>query len=81
MIKDKIELTNVVQIMLGRRILPSQDRAIPMWAYKPEDPATVLRFYGTTHEKLWKVLFKPQKEWPAVEEDIGLDAANPPKEV
>lgn len=38
-----------------------------MWAYKPEDPITIQRFYGTTHEKLWK-------------EDIELDAANPYKE-
>ena len=52
-----------------------------MWSYKLEDPAIVLRFYGTTHDKLWKVLFKPQKVWPAKEEDIGLDAAHPPKEV
>ena len=81
MIEKGVELVIVIQIMLGRRILPFQDRASPMWAYKPEDPATVIRFYGTTHEKLWKVLFKPQKEWPAVEEDIGLDAANPPRDV
>lgn len=52
-----------------------------MWAYKSEDPITVLHFHVTTHDKLWKVLFKPQKEWPAKEEDIGLDAAHPPKNV
>ena len=53
----------------------------PMWSYKPEDPATVLDFYHTSHAKLWKVLFKPQKGWPAKEEDIGLDATNPPREI
>ena len=52
-----------------------------MWSYRPEDPATVLHFYGTTHDKLWKVLFKPQKEWPTEKEDIGLDAAHAPKQV
>jgi hypothetical protein len=81
MIEQGAELPNVIQIMLRRRILPFQDRASPMWAYKPEDPATVLSFFRTTHAQLWKVLFKPQKEWPAEEEDIGLDAANPPREV
>jgi hypothetical protein len=81
MIRVGATLTNVVQVMLRRRLLPCQQRAAPMWSWKPEDPATVLRFYGTTHEKLWKVLFKPEKEWPPKEEDIGLDAAHPPKEV
>lgn len=81
MIKAGGKLTNVVQVMLNRRLLPCQLRASPMWAYKPEDPITVQYFYGTTHENLWKVLFKPHMEWPAKAEDIGLDAANPPKEV
>ena len=49
-----------------------------MWSYKPEDPATMLCFYGTTNEKLWKVLFQPQKDWTDKEEDIGLDTAHPP---
>jgi hypothetical protein len=52
-----------------------------MWAYKPEDPATVHQFFWTTHSQILKALFKPQKEWPAEEEDIGLDAANPPHKV
>jgi hypothetical protein len=81
MIKAGAKLTNVVQVMLCCRLLPCQQRAMPMWSYRPEDPATVHYFHGTTHEKLWKVLFKPQKEWPSTEEDIGLDAAHPPREV
>jgi hypothetical protein len=81
MMEQKAELTNVIQVMLRRRILPFQDRAALMWAYKPEDPATVLHFFRTTHAQLWKVLFKPQKEWLAKEEDIGLDAENPPRKV
>jgi hypothetical protein len=81
MIEQGVKLPNVIQIMLSRRILPFQDRASPMWAYKPEDPATVLSFYRTSHAQLWRVLFKPQKDWLAEEEDIGLDTANPPREV
>ena len=38
-------------------------------------------FFGTTHDKVWKLLFKPQEEWVAENEDIGLNAANPPKKV
>ena len=75
------ELPNMIQIMLRRRILPFQDRAFPMWAYKLEDPTTVLSFFCTSHARLWKALFKPQKEWPAEEEYIGLDAKNPLREV
>ena len=52
-----------------------------MWSYKPEDPATLLRFYDTTHDKLWQVLFKPQKDWSYKEEYISLDATYPPQEV
>jgi hypothetical protein len=61
MIETNIKLTNVVQVMLRRRLLPCQHRASPMWAYQPEDPDTVRQFFRTTHEKLWKVLFKPQE--------------------
>ena len=75
------KLTNVVQINLRRRLLPCEQRASPMWAYKPDDPATVQYLFGTTHDKVWNLLFKPQKEWLAEEEDIGLDTAHPPKEV
>ena len=52
-----------------------------MWAYKSEDPATVRQFHRTSHAQLWRALFKPQKDWSAKEEDIGLDAANPPREL
>ena len=52
-----------------------------MWAYKPEDPVLVRNFFHTTHARLWRALFKPQKDWLAEGEDIGLDAANPPREV
>ena len=35
------KLTNVVQVMLCRRLLPCQQRATPMWSWKPEDPRIV----------------------------------------
>ena len=35
------------------------------------------RFFSTTHEDIWKQLFKAQKNWPKKTEDIGLDIENP----
>ena len=72
-----VGLTNVVQIMLFRRILPCQCRASPMWEFNPEEPQTLKHFFGTTNEGMWKHLFKAQKSWPMKTEDIGLDAENP----
>nr|XP_040258330.1 atherin-like [Aegilops tauschii subsp. strangulata] len=75
------KLTNVVQIMLDRRLLPCQQRANPMCSHKLVDPATVQYLFGTTHDKVWSLLFRSQAEWPAENQDIGLDAANPPKKI
>ena len=81
MIERGVKMPDVIQIMLGRRILPCQVRASPMWAHKSEDLETVRHFFCASHAQLWRALFEPQKDWPAEEEDIGLDAANPPREV
>ncbi|KAE8816592.1 hypothetical protein D1007_05933 [Hordeum vulgare] len=51
-----------------------------MWSYNFGALGIVIQFYHITLEKLWKVFFKPQHEWPAEEEDVGLDASNPPLE-
>ena len=76
-----MELVNVFQVMLHRRILPCQCRASPMWAYHLDDEPTVSQFFRTTPEKLWKALFRPQKSWPDKEEDTGLSTVNPPTQV
>ena len=52
-----------------------------MWDYRTGDDPTVRRLFRTTREKLWKVLFKAQKDWPGEEEDQGLNAAKPPSKV
>ena len=73
-----VGLTNVVQIMLFRRILPCQRRTSPMWEFKPEDPRTLQYFFGAMHEGMWKLLFKAQKSsWPMETEDIGINVAYP----
>ena len=35
------------------------------------------QFFGTTHEDIWKVLFKANETWPAMTEDRGHDLAHP----
>jgi hypothetical protein len=77
MLGENNGLTNVIQVMLFRRILPCQLRASPMWEFDPEKPRTLKHFFGTTHEDIWKQLFKAQKKWPKKNEDIGLDIENP----
>ena len=73
-----VALTNVIHIMLFRRILPCQRRASPMWEFKPEDPWTLQHFFGATHEGMWKLLFKAQKSiWPKETEDNSINFAYP----
>ena len=48
-----------------------------MWDFNLEGPRTLHHFFGTTHEEIWKLLFKAQKTWPKKTEDIGLDSENP----
>ena len=81
MIEAGVTLTNVIQIMLHRSLLPCQLQTTPMWSWKPEYPRSMQYFHGTTREKLWRALFQPQETWPAEAEDVGLDAEHPPKEV
>lgn len=52
-----------------------------MWEYDPEDPSTVQHLFDTSHEKVWSLLLKQQKEWPVEGEDIGIDVVNPPRKV
>ena len=82
MIDQKLKLVDVIQVMLHRRSLPLQLRATPMWLYKPEDAAPIRHIFRTDLDGIWMTLFKPSMNtFPAMEEDCGLDAANPPKEV
>ena len=76
MISKNTSLTDVIQVMLFRRILPCQLRPLHMWEFNPEGPRTLQRFFGTTHEEIWKLLFKAQKTWSKKTEDISLDSAN-----
>ena len=52
-----------------------------MWELNPEGPWTLKRFFGTTHEEIWKLLFKARKSWPMKTEDSRLDIENLASEV
>ena len=77
MLSKSVGLTSMVQIMLFCRILNRQRRDSPMWEFNPEEPRTLQHFLSTTHEGMWKLLFKAQKSWPMETEDVGLAATNP----
>ena len=78
-IKRNTDITDVVQVMLFRRTLPCQHRPLHVWEFNPEGSWTLQRFFGMTHEDIWRLLFKAQKQksWPETTDDIGLDCAHP----
>ena len=76
MIGKNTSLTNVIQVMLFRRILPFQLWLFHMWEFNPEDPRTLQHLLVTTHEEVWMLLFKAQKRWPMETEDVGLNIKN-----
>ena len=80
MISKKINLVNVVQVMLIRRVLPCLRTTCYLWEYNPAKHQTLLELFGTTHEEIWKVLFKAGEKPPPTMEDHGLSLkrqANP----
>ena len=76
MITKKIKLVNVIQVMLIRRILPCQRQTCYLWEFDPAKHQTLQQFFGTTHEDIWKVLFKANEMWPKTNEDGGHDLAH-----
>ena len=76
-----IELVNVVQVMLVRRILPCQHRTCNLWDFDLARHQTLRRFFGSSHEDIWKVLFKSSKSWPDSAEDRGYQLSRPASSV
>ena len=81
MISRKIKLVNVIQVMLIRRVLPCQRRTCYLWEYDPSKHQMLLELFGTTHEDIWKVLFKSRKSWPDSAEDRGYKLTRPTSSV
>ena len=68
----KVKLVNVVQVMLFRRILSCQRQAFNLWEFDLARHQTLSRFFDTTHEDTWKVLFKGSEVSPPIAEDHGF---------
>ena len=80
MTSKKLKLVNIVQVMLFRRILPCQRRVFNLWEFDPAKHQTLRELFDTTHQDIWKVLFKSAEVPPPLTEDRGLSAkrhANP----
>ena len=77
MVDKNIKLVDVIQVMLVHHILPCQGRISPLWEFDPEKHHTLERTIGTTHEDVWKLLFKGNETPPAIDSDRGRDLAHP----
>ena len=74
MVDKNIKLVNVIQVMLFRRILPCQRRVCNLWEFDPAEHQTLRELFGTTHEDVWKVLFKANEVPWLIIENRGLSA-------
>ena len=81
MTSKKLKLVNIVQVMLFRRILPCQKRAFNMWEFDSAKHQTLQELFDTTHQDIWKVLFKGAEVPPPLTEDRGLSATHPANSV
>ena len=77
MISKKIKLVNVVQVMLFCRILQCQRRAFNMWEFDSAKHQTLRELFDTTHQDIWRVLFKSTEVPPSLTEDRELSAKRP----
>ena len=77
MISKKMKLVKVVHVILFRRILLCQRRAFNMWEFDPAKHQTLQELFDTTHQDIWKVLFKSAEVPPPLTEDRGLSAKRP----
>ena len=76
-----VKLIDVILVMLIHWILPCQNRACHLWEFNLAKHKTLRQFFGTTHEDIWKVLFKANETWPKTTEDRGHDLAHPASSV
>ena len=74
MISKKLNLVNIVQVMLFRRILPCQQRAFNLWEFDQAQHRTLSRLFDTMYEDAWKVLFKGVEAPASAIEDRGFSA-------
>ena len=78
MMDKNVKLVDVIQVMLVSRILPCQSRDCHLWEFDPAEHKTLQRFFETTHEDIWKVLFKGNETPSETSEDRGTTWPIPP---
>ena len=76
MVDKDVKLVDVVQVMLVRLVLPCQRRACTLWEFDPTEHQTLRELYDSSHEDIWKVLFKSSKSWPDSSEDRGYQLSH-----
>ena len=81
LVDKKLKLVNVVQVMLIRRILPSQQRAFNLWEFDPAQHRTLNRLFDMTYEDAWRMLFKGAETPASATEDRGFRSQRPADEV
>ena len=69
MVDKNIKLVNVIQVMLFRRTLPFQSQTCHLLEFDPAKHQTLRQFSSSTHEDIWKMLFKANQ----MSEDRGYD--------
>ena len=74
MVDKKLNLVNIVQVMLIHRILLCQQREFNLWEFNPAQHRTLNRLFDTTHEDAWRVLFKSVEVPPPITEDRGFSS-------
>ena len=76
MVDKDVKLVDVVQVMLVRMVLPCQRRACTLWEFDPTEHQTLRELYDSSHEDIWKVLFKSSKSWADSSEDRGYQLSH-----
>ena len=77
MVDKDVKLVDVVQVILVRLVLPCQRRACTLWEFDPAEHQTLRELYDSSHEDIWKVLFRSGK-WPDSTEDWGYQLSHSP---
>ena len=74
MVRKKLKLVNIVQVMLIRLILPCQRRAFNLWEFDPTRHQTLSTLFDMTYEDAWRMLFKGAEAPASATEDRGFSA-------
>ena len=81
LVKRKLRLVDVVQVMLIRRILPCQQWGFSMWEFDSAQHQTLSGLFDSTYEESWRVLLKGVEAPASATEDRGFSSQRLASEV